>query len=188
MVGQPIAPFFEVEDRMVDVENMFRIGVITSPHGVQGEVNVYPTTDDVRRYDKLKTVWMVDKREKKLCHVQRVKYFKNMVILKLEEIPDRNAAELMRQKELYVDRQDAIPLEEGEYYVADLIGLTVKEEDGTVLGELSDVLQTGANDVYEVKRPQGKDVLIPVIPLCVKKVDLEAGTVTVHLLPGMLED
>ncbi|MBQ3968609.1 MAG: 16S rRNA processing protein RimM, partial [Lachnospiraceae bacterium] len=110
------------------------------------------------------------------------------VILKIKEIPDRNAAELLRNAELYVDRENAIELSEGEYFIADLIGLDVYTDEDKKLGSLYDVLKTGANDVYVIKTDEGKEILIPVIEDCIKKVDLEAKRVTVHLLKGLLED
>lgn len=176
-----------MREDMVDLNDMFRVGVITSPHGVKGEVNVYPTTDDVSRFDDLEEVWMVDKKEKKLCHITGVKYFKNMVILKIKEIPDRNTAELMRQKELYVDRENAIELEEGEYFIGDLIGLDVITDEGDRLGELVDVMQTKANDVYVVELDNGEEVLIPAIDDCIKEIDIENNKVTVHILKGLLD-
>ena len=173
---------------MIDLNNCFRIGVITSPHGVRGEVKVYPTTDDVSRFDDLKECYLLDKKEAKPVHITDVKYFKNLVILKIKEIPDRNAAELLRNAGLYVDRENAIELSEGEFFIADLIGLDVYTDEDKKLGSLYDVLKTGANDVYVIKTDEGKEILIPVIEDCIKKVDLEAKRVTVHLLKGLLED
>jgi len=173
---------------MVNLDDMFRVGVITSPHGVKGEVKVYPTTDDIERFEDLEDVWLVDKKEKKLCHITDVKYFKNMVILKIKEIPDRNTAELMRQKELYVDRENAIELEEGEYFISDLIDCQVFTDEEKKLGSLVDVLKTGANDVYVVEGEDGKEILLPVIDECIKEVDLDNRRITVHIMKGLLED
>ena len=120
--------------------------------------------------------------------VQRVKFFKNMVILKLEGIESMNDAELYRQCDLLVDRENAIPLEEGEYYIADLIGLRVISDEKEDLGKLTDVMQTGANDVYVVEGPAHGEILIPVIDDCVLDIDLEKGEVLVHLLPGLIDE
>lgn len=167
---------------MVD---MFRVGVITQPHGVRGEVKVFPTTDDPSRFEDLKTVILDNGKEKKELEIQSVKYQKNLVILKFKNIDDRNYVETLRQAELYVKREDAVELEEGEYFIADLIGLCVKSDEGEELGKLSDVIQTGANDVYVVSKKGCEDLLIPVIPQCILDVDIEGGEVLVHLLPGL---
>ena len=173
---------------MRNLDNYFRVGVITSPHGIAGEVKVYPTTDDKRRFDNLEEVLMVWPRGEQVLHIQHVKYFKNMVILKFKEYNSMNETELLRQRELYVDREHAIPLEEGEYYIADLIGLKVITDEGRELGILDDVLQTGANDVYSVITPDNKEILIPVIDDCILNIDLEKKVITVHVLKGLLED
>lgn len=173
---------------MTNLDGYFRVGVITSPHGIRGEVNVYPTTDDVRRFDALKEVLMVGRKSERLLHVERVKYFKNMVIVKFREFNSMNEAELLRQHELYVDREHAIPLEEGEYFIADLIGMAVVTDEGKRLGELNDVLQTGANDVYSVLMENGREVLLPVIPQCVLDIDMENRQIRVHLMKGLLEE
>ena len=110
-----------------------------------------------------------------------------MVIVKFREFSSIEEVERLRQAELYVSREDAIPLEEGEYYLADLIGMEVCDEDGTVLGTLTDVIETGANDVYVVTRENKKELLIPNIPSCILEVDIDSGRMKVHLLPG-LED
>ena len=165
----------------------FRVGVITSAHGIRGEVNVYPTTDDPRKFEELETVLIERNGVKEPVAIERVKYFKKMVILKLQGIEDRNAAELCRQKELFVPREDAVPLEEGQYYLADLIGLRVFSDAGEELGELYDILETGANDVYVVRRKTGKELLLPATEECILDVDLDKGTMKVHVLDGLLD-
>ncbi len=164
----------------------FRVGIITSPHGLHGEVKVYPTTDDPRRFSRLKEIRLVDGRgNREILKIRSVKYFKNQVILGFEGIDRIEDTERLRKKELYIDRKDAMPLEEGEYYIPDLIGMTVTDDTGEVLGELKDVLFTGANRVYSVKMENGKDLLIPAIPDCILSIDPEAGRMEVHLLPGL---
>lgn len=165
----------------------FRIGVITSPHGIRGEVKVYPTTEDMHRFEDLEQVWVVQKGRTTEMKIDAVHYFKNMVILKLEGVADRNQAELLRQADLMIPREMALPLADGEYYIADLLGLQVNADDGTVLGELTDVMQTKANDIYEVTMRDGKKLLIPVIPDCILEVNTEEGFITVHLMKGLLE-
>lgn len=169
------------------MEELLIVGTITSTHGVKGEVKVYPRTDDVRRFKKLKEVFLDTGKEKIIVHPESVKFFKQFVILKFKEFNSMNEVEGLKNKDLLVDRKNAVKLEEGEYFVADLIGLTVYRENGEVLGELTDVLQTGANDVYAVKKSDGKEILLPAIKDCIKEVDIENGTMKVFVMPG-LED
>lgn len=168
------------------VNDYLRIGVITAPHGVRGEVKVFPTTDDPERFEELETVWLYNGKTYSSLDVESVKFFKNMVILKVKQIPDRNEAEKYRSKELYVDREHALPLEEDEYYICDIIGAKVITDTEEEFGTLTDVLQTGANDVYVVKTKDGKEVLLPVIKECVLDVDVEKGVVKVHIMPGLI--
>ncbi|MCR5766891.1 MAG: ribosome maturation factor RimM [Lachnospiraceae bacterium] len=164
-----------------------RVGVITSPHGIAGEVNVYPTTDDPARFKYLKKVYIDNIKELIPSNIESVKLFKGMVILKLDTVKDRNAAELLRKRDLLIDREDAVPLEEGEFFICDLVGLEVVTDGGERLGVLEDILQTGANDVYSVKMEDGKELLIPVTDECVKSIEPENGKIIVHLLPGLLD-
>ena len=168
------------------MEDRLRVGVITSPHGVRGEVNVFPTTDDVHRFEDLKKVYIDLGKEQKLCEIESVKYFKNMVILKFTGINDRNIVEGFRSKDLYIDREDAVPLEEGEYFICDLIGFDVVTDEGVTLGKLKDVLTSSANDVYVVDLGEGKEVLIPAIKQCILDTDTDEGRILVHLLPGLM--
>ncbi len=162
-----------------------RIGVITATHGLKGEVKVFPTTDDPHRYDSLKDVLIEDHGVFLEEKVSRVRYFKNLVIVKFEDRDRIEDVEKLVKHELYVTRENAVPLEEGEYFIADLIGLQVYEDTGRHLGKLSDVLETGANDVYIVDF-EGRELLLPNIPDCIKEVDLENGRMTVHLMEGLL--
>lgn len=167
------------------MENVFQVGVITSPHGVRGEVKVFPTTDDNERFNSLKTVILDHGHGQKELEIEGVKFFKNMVILKFKGIDDRNDVERLRQAKLLVTRDQAVELDEDEYFIADLIGMQVFAEDGEELGTISDVLQTGANDVYVVSKTGAADLLIPAIHECILKVDVAAGRMDVHLLPGL---
>ena len=167
------------------MEQFFRVGVITSTHGVRGEVKVFPTTDDTQRFKKLKKVILDDGKRKLDLEVSSVNFFKNMVILKFKGIDNINDVEKFRQADLLVTRENAIKLEEGEYFIADLIGLRGISDEGEDLGELTDVLQTGANDVYIFSKSGAPELLVPKIPDCIKEVNLEEGTVLVHLLPGL---
>ncbi len=141
------------------MEDLLRVGVISSAHGIKGEVNVFPTTDEPEMFAHWKTLRLVEKKQSRLIHVRGAKYFKNMVILSLEEIADRNQAELLRQAELYITRDQATPCGENENFITDLIGLRVVDENKEELGKCTDVFQTGANDVYEIELLDGRKVL-----------------------------
>ena len=123
------------------MEDMLRVGVITSTHGIRGEVKVFPTTDDPLRFKKLKK-----------C---------------VKEFDDINDIEKYTKCDLLVSREDAVKLEPGEYFICDLIGLDVITDEGKHLGVLKDVLETGANNVYEVEADNGESYLIPVIDQCI---------------------
>ena len=118
--------------------------------------------------------------------IQNVRYFKNQVILKFKEINNINDIEKYKQCELWVNRENGTPLEEGEYYIADLIDCKVYLEDGSYFGTLVDVMETGANDVYVVESQEHGEVLLPAIADCVKEIDIEKGEITVHLMDGLL--
>ena len=169
------------------MEDLFQVGVITAPHGVRGEVKVFPTTDDSSRFKQLKTVLLDNGHGQKELQIEGVKFFKNMVILKFKGIDDRNEVERLRQAKLLVTRENAVKLEADEYFIADLIGIAVTSDEGEALGHISDVLQTGANDVYVVSRENTPDLLIPAIHACILHVDVAAGQMQVHLLPGLRE-
>lgn len=169
------------------MEKLLQVGVITSTHGVRGEVKVFPTTDDASRFKKLKNVILDTGKEKIDLEIAGVKFFKNMVILKFKGIDNINDVEQYRKKSLYVTRENAVKLKKDEYFIADLIGLSVQTDEGEALGEVTDVLQTGANDVYIIRTPEGEEILLPAIKECVKEVKVEEGSMLVHLLPGLRE-
>ena len=169
------------------MEELFRVGVISNTHGIRGDVKVYPTTDNVRRFDDLKEVILDTGKEQLILHVTSVKYFKNMVILKFKEFDNINDIIPYKGMDLLVTRENAIPLEEGEYYIADIIGSKVITDEDKILGTLTDVLQTGANDVYVVKTKDGKEVLLPSIEECILDRDIENKIVKVHIMKGLLD-
>ena len=169
------------------MEELFRVGVISNTHGIRGEVKVYPTTDNVRRFDDLKEVILDTGKEQLNLHVTSVKYFKNMVILKFKEFDNINDIIPYKGMDLLVTRENAIPLEEGEYYIAYIIGSKVITDEDKILGTLTDVLQTGANDVYVVKTKDGKEVLLPSIEECILDRDIENKIVKVHIMKGLLD-
>ncbi|MCB7319058.1 ribosome maturation factor RimM [Lacrimispora sp. 210928-DFI.3.58] len=169
------------------MEQLLRVGVITSPHGIRGEVKVFPTTDDPKRFKKLKKVILDTGKERLPLDVESVKFFKNMVILKFKGYDNINDVETYRQKDLLITREQAVKLEPDEYFITDLIGLQVEDEDGNAIGTMKDVLETGANDVYVVELNNGKELLLPAIKDCILQVDIEGGKMTVHVLDGLMD-
>ena len=170
------------------MEQLLQVGVISSTHGIRGEVKVFPTTDDPDRFRKLKQVILDTGREQKSLEIEGVKFFKQFVILKFKDIDNINDIEKYKGKSLYVTREHAVKLKKDEYFIADLIGLTVVTDDGSVLGTLTDVITTGANDVYAVKMESGKELLIPAIHDCILQVNDDERKMTVHLLDGLLDE
>ncbi len=168
------------------MEDLLQIGVITTTHGLRGEVKVFPMTDDINRFHELNEVILESKGEKILLHVQSCRFFKQFVILKFKEFNDINQIEKYKRAPLYVTRENAVPLEEDEYFIADLIGMRIITETGIELGILKNVIATGANDVYEVELPQGGEVLIPAVKECILDVDMEAGEMIIHLMKGLI--
>ena len=169
------------------MEDLLQVGIITSTHGVRGEVKVYPTTDDPRRFRRLKEVVLDTGKEKMNLEIEGVKFFKQFVILKFKGLDNINDIEKYRQKSLYVTRKNAVRLQRDEYFIADLIGLKVQDEDGKELGTVKDVIETGANDVDEVEMADGKSLLLPAIKQCILNVDVENGMMQVHVLEGLLD-
>lgn len=169
------------------MEEVLRVGVISSTHGVRGEVKVYPTTDDPTRFKKLKEVILDTGREQKVLEIEQVKFFKNQVILKFRGFDNIDEILPYKGKDLLIPRDQAVPLEENENFIADLIDLEVVTDEGKTLGTLVDVMETGANDVYVVETPDGQEILLPAIRDCILDVDLEAQKMTVHVLEGLLD-
>lgn len=167
------------------MEDLLQVGVITTTHGVHGEVKVFPTTDDPERFKKLKHVIIDTGKEKKELEIEGVRFFKNMVILKFHGIDNINDVEKYRKMGLYVTRENAVELKENEYFIADLIGLKAISDEDEELGEISDVLQTGANDVYVISKNGSADILLPAIQACIRQINIKDRTILVHLLPGL---
>ena len=160
-----------VNRRMENMEQFLRVGVISSTHGIRGEVKVYPTTDDPERFLDLDEVILDTGREHKILEIEGVKFFKNQVILKFKGYDNINDIEKYLKKDLLVDREHAVELGENENFIADLIDMEVVTDEGKVLGTLTDVIETGANDVYAVKTPEGKEILLPAIRDCILDVN-----------------
>ena len=171
------------------MEQFLQVGVISSTHGIRGEVKVFPTTDDPNRFKQLKKVILETKKEKLSLEVQGVKFFKQFVIVKFKGIDNINDIEQYKGCSLFVSREDAVALEEDEYFIADLIGMEVYTDENPeeLFGTLKDVIETGANEVYLVESKTHGEVLIPAIRQCILSVDVKAQKMQVHLLNGLLD-
>lgn len=162
------------------------VGRVLKPHGVRGEVRVEPLTNDPARFKQLTHVY-VGERDPRRVTVDSVRFHQGWVLLRLGGYPTRTEAELLRDELLQVTEAEAVPLEEGEYYLYQLEGLAVYTEEGAHLGRLTNVLETGANNVFVVQGPAG-ELLIPDIPDVVRDVDIEGGRLVIRPLPGLLGD
>ncbi|MGB9779276.1 ribosome maturation factor RimM [Caldanaerobacter sp.] len=164
----------------------YNVGKVTSPHGIKGEVKVYPLTNVPERFYELPYVWVFHEQDLQIKYeIENVKITpKGMVLLKLKGVDTRNDAEKLKGVFLKVDEENALRLEENEYFIADLIGIKVYTEEGELLGTLKEVLQTGANDVYVVKARE-REILLPAIKEVIKKVDVEGKVMIVRLLEGL---
>ncbi len=169
------------------MEEYLRVGVFASTHGIRGEIKVFPTTEDVNRFRQLKKLVMETRKGERIpLEVEQVRFLKGMALLKFKGWDDINQIERYRGSDLLVAREDAIPLEEGEFYVADLLGLPVLDEEGRELGRLKEVLPTGANDVYVVSDGR-RELLLPAIEECILEICPEEGYLRVHLMEGLEE-
>ena len=163
-----------------------KIGQISNAHGIKGEVKVYPLTDDIKRFSKLKFVFLNEKEVYRKLEVQGVKYLKQFVILKLKGIENMNEALTYKNVYVYVDRENAVKLPKGSYFISDLIGLDVSSDEGNYLGKIIDVFSTGSNDVYEVRSDLGKSILLPAIKEVILQIDIENKRMLVKLLEGLI--
>ena len=158
------------------------IGKIVNAVGLKGEVKVYNYSDSPAVYEETPEIYVDDV----LMQVRSVRIQKNMVVLGLVGIDDRNAAEKAKGSELFITEADLPELPEGEYYVRDLIGMEAVLEDGAHLGTVTNVIQNTAQDIFEVETDEGKQVLVPKVPAFVLDIDLESNRVTLRLIEGML--
>ena len=159
------------------------IGQIVNTFGIKGFVKVNPWVNDVTRFDDLKKVYIKIRKELKTLEIEEVKYHKNQVLLKFKGVEQ---AEMLRNAILEIDRKDAIPLEEGEYFIADLLESEVYTDEGEKLGILEDIFNTGSNDIYVVKNELGKSILLPRIKDVFKEIDVENKKIIVHLIDGLI--
>ncbi len=164
-----------------------KAGTITQPFGIKGEMKVYPHTDDPARFKKLKKIYIVSKNGYDMYEVESAKMALPLVIIKLKGFDTPEQVRLLRQKDIYVSREDGAPLNEGEYYYADILGLNVIDDEGVQRGTITDILETGANDVYEITAEDGTKFLLPAIKECILSVDIESSLMKIHIPEGLLD-
>ena len=165
-----------------------RIGSISTTHGLDGKLKIHPTISDLSVALEIPHVYLLRKGSYECFDVEHISRIKSELLLKMKGIDDIETSRRYIGTEVYVDRDELEPLEEDECYIPDLLGLSVVTDDGKTLGKINDVIETGANDVYSVRMENGKDVLIPAIHDCILDVDIDGGKMTVHLLPGLIDE
>lgn len=168
------------------MEELLQVGVITQTHGIRGEVKVFPTTDDAARFQELRQVLLDTGKETISLEIENVKFFKQFVILKFKGYDNINDIERYKRCALLVKRDDAVPLEEDEYYIADMIGMKVVTDRDEEFGILKNVMETGANDVYVIEHPSAGEVLIPAIKECILDVDIPGKLMKIHVMDGLI--
>ncbi len=168
------------------MEKQLQVGVISSTHGIRGEVKVFPATDDVKRFKQLKKVYLDTGSGQRKLEIEHVKFFKQFAILKFKGIDNINDIEKYKGRSLLIDREDAVGLEKDEYFIADILGMEVYTEDGAYFGKLKDVMKTGANDVYIIDSDGHGEVLVPAVRDCILEIDADAGRMKIHLMEGLL--
>ncbi len=161
------------------------IGKIVNTHGLKGELRVVPYTDDPSRFELLKQVEVIKKNDILKYEIQRVKYQKSFILLKLADVDTIEAAEKLKDTVIRIPYEMGLPLEEDEYFIGDLYDIRVETEQGEFLGEISDIIFTGANDVYVVSKTGSKDILLPALKSCILKVDIANNIMIVKLPEGL---
>lgn len=168
------------------MQEFLEIGQIVNTFGINGMVKVKPFTDDITRFDNLKKVYVETNKNKSQYEIQEIKYHKEMVLIKFKGIDKIEEAELLRNSYIKVNRKDEPELEEGTYYIVDLIGLEVYSDKGDLLGKLDDIYNNGSSDIYVVKNELGKQILLPAISDVIKEINLEEKKIVVHILKGLV--
>jgi 16S rRNA processing protein RimM len=163
------------------------VGQLVNTHGIKGELKAVPLTDDPQRFLDLEWVYIDKKGTLEKYFINNVKFFKNLVILKFKGVDDMDAAEKLKGYYLKIDRENAVKLPEDSFFIADIIGMQVYDESNELLGELTDVIQTGSNDVYIVKNKAGKEILIPALKSVVQEISIDNGRISVILPKGLLD-
>ena len=167
-------------------QEYFEIGQIVNTFGIKGFVKVNPFTDYMERFEELKCVLVVKNKETKEMQIEEVKYQKNVVLIKFKGIEDINMAEKYKGCYIKIKREDARKLPKDTYFIADLIGMKVYDENGNLLGTVNDIYNNKAHDIYVVKDDLGKQILLPAIKDVIKQIDIEEEKIIVHLIDGLV--
>jgi 16S rRNA processing protein RimM len=171
---------------VINMYEYLQIGRIVNTHGIKGEVKVVPLTDDPERFGELEWLYLDKNGRNEKIYITGVKYFKNFVILKFNDIDTIEAAEALKGIFLLIDRKNAVKLPKDSFFICDLIGSTIYDEEGKLLGKLVDVLKTGSNDVFVIKDDNGSEIFLPALKSVVKEISVEAGTMKVSIPEGLL--
>ncbi len=167
-------------------QEYFEIGQIVNTFGIKGFVKVKPFTDDMERFEELKTILVVKNKEMIEMEIEEVKYQQYVVLLKLKGIEDINMAEKYKGCYIKIKREDTRKLPKDTYFIADLIGLNVYTEDGKLLGKVEDIYNNKSSDIYVIKDELGKQILLPSTKEIIKQIDIENEKIIVHLLEGLI--
>ena len=167
------------------MDQQIELGQIVNTYGIKGFLKIVPYTDNIKRFENLKTIYIQEKNKLQEFIIEEVKYSKNIVLLKLKGIDDVNTAEKYKNCYIKIDRKDAVKLPEDTYFIIDLIGIDVITDKNELLGQIVDVFPTGSNDVYVVKNDIGKQILLPAIAEVIKNVDINNKKMVVHMLEGL---
>lgn len=168
------------------MKDYLEIGQIVNTFGIKGIVKVKSFSNDIKRFDELKKIYVKNNENKKEYEIEEVKYHKEMVLIKFKGIDTIEQANLLRNSYLIINRKDLKPLEKDTYYIVDLLGLDVYTDSEELLGKLEDIFNTGSNDIYVVKDEMGKQILLPAISEVIKKIDLQNKKITIHLIDGLI--
>ena len=169
------------------MQEYLEVGQIVNTVGLKGVIKITPFTDDIKRFDRLKTIYIVKKEEILKYTIQEVRYNKNLVFLKLDGIDTIEEAEQYKGCFIKIKREDAVKLPKNRYFIADLIGLEVVNENQEYIGQLEDIFPTGSNDVYVVRQKNGKQLLLPAIQSVIKKIDLDLKKIEVNIVEGLMK-
>lgn len=168
------------------MEEYLEIGQIVNTNGIKGFLKINPFTDDIKRFNKLKTIYIVTKKELTEFTIEEVKYNKNMVLLKLKGIDSIEEAEKYKNCYIKINKKDIVKLPKDSYFIFDLIGCKVYTQNQEFLGEVDDIFSTGSNDVYVVKDEKGKQILLPAIASVIKQIDIKDKKIVINLIEGLI--
>lgn len=168
------------------MQEFLEIGQIVNVFGIKGMVKIKPFTDNLTRFDDLKKVYIENHNNKKIYYIEEVKYHKDMVLIKFKGIDKIEDAENLRNAYLKVNRNDEPELQEGTYYIVDLLGLEVYSDKGDLLGKIDDIFNNGSTDIYVVKDELGKQILLPAISDVIKEINIEEKKIVVHIINGLI--